>query len=371
MLRVAHVVTYASADGAFGGPLAVAIAQARELARRSHNVRLFAGWDGALELSVPGVEVHLSGVRQLGPRFSGMRAPGLRKDLSALLPEIDLVHVHLGRDLVTSQAAMLALRAGKPLIVQTHGMVQPSRRIVVRAFDAVLTRKILRQAAACLVLGDSEDNALATVAPSAARIVLPNGIARTRTAVERDPHLVVFLARLHPRKRVHTFLDAAEILQRREVHARFEIYGPDEGDLPGVVARLRSGPLSQVVSYRGSVPPGGSLEPLSRASVYVLPSRGEVFPMTVLEALSVGTTTVITRDSEISQEFARRGIGEVVDGDARSIADAVERLLNDGHRRDASLAAAEAAIDGWIGIEPVVDRIEAIYESVVATGRVE
>src|SRR6478735_802081 len=104
-MRIAHVVTYVSADGAFGGPVAVAIAQAEELARRGNDVHFLAGWDGVATLQIPGVDVRLFATKHRAPGLSGLSAPGLRRFLGRHRDSFDVVHVHLGRDLVTLPAA--------------------------------------------------------------------------------------------------------------------------------------------------------------------------------------------------------------------------------------------------------------------------
>jgi hypothetical protein len=98
-VRIAHVLTYVSADGAYGGPLAVLVAQCRELAARGHTVEVFAGWDGVATLEIPGVTVHLFPVVRAVPMgFSGLVSPALFRAVTTRLREFDVLHVHLSRD---------------------------------------------------------------------------------------------------------------------------------------------------------------------------------------------------------------------------------------------------------------------------------
>ena len=122
-MRIAHIVTYVSEDGAYGGPIAVARAQTAELARRGHDVKLLAGWDGRARLSIPGVDVRLFPVRRVAPGFSGLVAPGLQRHLRMALANYDALHVHLARDLVTLPAARLGP------VSYTH-LTLPTKRIV-------------------------------------------------------------------------------------------------------------------------------------------------------------------------------------------------------------------------------------------------
>jgi glycosyltransferase involved in cell wall biosynthesis len=145
------------------------------------------------------------------------------------------------------------------------------------------------------------------------------------------------------------------------VPARFEVLGPDEGDLPRLRGYIDEHDLSADLIYRGAIPPGQAQTELARAAVHVLPSVGEVFPMTVLEALAAGTPTVMTRECGIADEFAERRIAVVTDTDAEALADAVERLLTDPVLRAEQRTGAEQSLREWLSIEAVANRLEVLY----------
>jgi hypothetical protein len=45
-VKILHLITLMSINGAFGGPTRVALNQAAELQRRGHDVQVAAGWRG-------------------------------------------------------------------------------------------------------------------------------------------------------------------------------------------------------------------------------------------------------------------------------------------------------------------------------------
>jgi glycosyltransferase involved in cell wall biosynthesis len=278
----------------------------------------------------------------------------------------DAVHVHLGRDLITLGAANLLLANGTAVTVQTHGMVMPRSGALARTVDAVATRRALGNASAVLVLTDAERLGLVTVLGErdarirtiANGVPAPRGPQRTERAT---PPVVMFLARLHPRKRVLAFAAAARLLVAAGNPACFEILGPDEGDLPALRAYLDEHRLTDRVRYLGPVPQGKACEHLGRAAVYVLPSFGEVFPMTILESLSVGTPAVLTTDCGMSAELARRGSATVTDGSPEQLAAAIQGLLRDDGLREAQIAAGNACLADWLSIEAVGTALEEIY----------
>jgi glycosyltransferase involved in cell wall biosynthesis len=368
-VRIVQTVTLASKDGAFGGPLAVAIAQCRELARRGHDVTLLAGWDGKLELTIPGVRVILSrGQRLPGAGFSGVRAPALLKWLAENQQTIDLVHVHSGRHALDLELASTARRLGLPFFLQTHGMVMPSNGALARALDRVLTKPLLRSAASVFVLTEDEALGIRAVEPSSRVKIVRNGLAlndRPVVASVGTPE-VLFLARLHPRKRVLAFAHMAKLLTDAGVHARFTVVGPDEGDLSRLETFRQANPKVPLV-YEGTLSPGQGGTRIAQAEVYVLPSHGEVFPVTVLEALSAGTSVVLTRDCGIAQRLNDAGAAAVSDGTPADLARLVKQLLKDPARRDRQTDNGRALIRSDLSIGSSITEIEGHYA--VATGR--
>lgn len=362
-MKIVQAVTLASEDGAFGGPLAVAIAQSQELARRGHQVTLLAAWDGKFELKVPGVRVVLSRGRRI-PRlgFSGIRAPALVAWLRRNRCEVDLVHVHAGRHAFDLEMAAEARRLQIPYVLQTHGMVMPTSNPLGLLLDRLLTRPLLRAAEAVLVLTDAESAGMRGVEAAARVAVVHNGLAPVDRPLDEQsgPKEVLFLARLHPRKRVLAFAAMAKLLSERGVAARFSVVGPDEGDLAQLERFCMENPAVPL-RYEGPVSPGEGAARLTRAAVYVLPSRGEVFPVAVLEALAAGTAVVLTQDCGIAGRLDRANAASVSDGSATDLAAKVEELLED----DAFLAARRQngrnLVEGELGSVSMVDEIEQRY----------
>ncbi|WP_147359905.1 glycosyltransferase [Clavibacter lycopersici] len=366
-LRIAHVLPYVSADGAFGGPVAVAVEQCRELARQGHRVVLVAGWDGEVDLAVDSVDVRLFRTHALpGLGFSGLVSPAMVAGLRRHVREFDVVHIHLGRHLLALAAAEACRRAGVPYVLQTHGMVTDDSRAKSRILDAVAVRRVLAGARAVLALTDAEEEALDVVSRGDARVVrIRNGVAPVSVTRHREPDAVpevLFLARLHPRKRVLAFAEMAALLHERGVRARFAVVGPDEGDLPALTAFIAAHPGLPLV-HEGSIAPGASTERLAAADVYVLPSVREVFPMTVLEAMAVGTPVVLTEDCGIAEELRAAGAALVTDGSARALATAVERLLTSPTIRDEIRRGMRSSLAGAFGIAAVADELTARYRS--------
>jgi glycosyltransferase involved in cell wall biosynthesis len=366
-VRIAQVVTYVSSDGVFGGPIAVALAQTVELARRGHEVHLYAAWDGQVVVDAPGVILHLYRVAPPRGRLSSVFSFKLMKDLRRSRRNFDVIHLHFGRDGVslTSWLAVASLRSR--LILQPHGMIEPADRFKSQLVDAVVVRRALRAARAVLALTAQEREALRNVARRSLRLEqIDNGIRPPNDVfVERpDPKIVLFLARLHPRKNVMVFAEAARRAHDMGSSAVFRVVGPDEGDLPALLEFITRHRLQKSLQYAGPIGPGESVHELARAAVFVLPSVGEVYPMTVLEALSVATPVVLSEDCGLSDALRTAGAAKIVRPNSEAVARAVAALLSDEPQRRAIAARGARFAAAQFDIDQVALQLVRIYASV-------
>ncbi|MFE1558473.1 glycosyltransferase [Streptomyces sp. NPDC058734] len=374
-MKVLHAVTLHSPSHAFGGPVRVALNLAKGLRARGHEARLLALGEGfdPWPASVEGVPAKLFPARRLLPLgFSGMTSPALLASASRLVREADVVHVHLARDLVTLPVALAALRARKPLVLQTHGMVDPSERLLAKLLDAVAVRRLLRGADAVLYLTPHEREGLDAVAGSplarAARLV--NGTpAQEARPVLSGPPRILYSARLQARKRPVDFVDAAPAVLAAHPDAEFVVAGPDEGELAAVRARITALGLTDRFTVPGALSAAEVLAELRRAHVYVLPSVDEPFPMSVLEALAVGVPPVVTHSNGLARNIAAAGAGLAVDPGPEGVAKAVLDLLAPAANAEASAAARELAARSF-SMDAVLDTLLGVYEGALERGPV-
>lgn len=370
VMNIVQVVTLVSADGAYGGPVTVAREQAAELAKRGHRVRLIAGWDGAARLEIPGVVVELHRAHRLARayKFSSLFSAALIRAVASAARSADIVHVHMGRDLITLPAAILAERSAARVVIQTHGMVAPDTRVGVRALDSAITRRTLARAAAVAALTEEERDDLHVVTRSSVNPeILPNGVADRPVPSEQrvQPPVVGFCARLHPRKRVLAFAEMARLLIESGVDAQFVVAGPDEGDARRLQAYITSEGLGNRLKYIGALEPDHVGGFLAGCSVYVLPSEREPFPMTVLEAMAEGTPTVVTEGCRISNLLQSRGAALVTDGTPTQLAEAVSNVLSDSVVASRLQTNGQSLIASELGVGAICDRLEGIYRAAI------
>lgn len=373
--RIAHVVTLFSPDGAYGGPTRVAVNQAKALIERGHQVTLLGGARGFEQIprTYDGVPARLFPVAHLvpGSGFAGLFSAGLIAYLTRHARDFDVIHVHMARDLITLPAAFIARRRGVPFVAQTHGMIDGSSRLLARPLDRMLTRPLLASAESVLHLTAREATGLREVAGirDLGLEMLPNGVPAAEP-IPSGPRArvdVLFLARLHERKRPAVFVEAANLLAEQFPSVTFSLVGPDEGEGPAVRDLARTlDPEGQRIRLEGSLEPHETLERMRQSSIYVLPSANEPFPMSVLEAMSVGLPVVVNDDCGLSSDIRTADAGVVVDGTAKSVAGAISSLLNDEGRRKAVGDNARRLASESFSMGFIAERLEDIYRGVRA-----
>lgn len=341
-MHVLQVLTLVTPDGAYGGPARVAFNQASELRAQGHSVTITGGYRGYERppTVLYGTRVRLFKGRQFVP-FTGAAGIGAPASIAWILRhrrDIDAVHVHLGRDMVSMPAALLALALRKRLIVQTHGMIIKSDHLIAPVLDRFLTRPILRRADVVLYLTPKERDELLEVESEISAEALPNGVPPSpqRAAQSNDGEVeVLFLARLHERKRPVMFVETAREILAAGIAAQFVLIGPDEGEGPRVREAITRGTdLSGSITWSGSLPPDETADRMAEASIYVLPSVDEPFSMSVLEAMAIGLPVVITESCGLADTVRASSCGIVVDHSQESLTQAVRRLIEDPQLRE-------------------------------------
>lgn len=366
-MRILQVVTLLSPDCSFGGPARVALNQSAEFVSRGHEVTIVGATRGYRDMptELNGVSVKLFGAQTVLPRtgFAGICAPGLRKWLRSNWSRFDVTHIHFGRDLVVMPVAAAARRHGAPYVLQTHGMVVPTNHPLAAPLDRVWTREILRAAQAVFFLNPQERRQLIALAGPALRLVeLDNGVPCYPAAAPPSGRPeVLFAARMHPRKRPVAFVEMAKELLQAGVDARFTLVGPDEGEGPALRTALDGDPR---ITWEGALPPDALPARMAAAEVYVLPSVREPYPMSVLEAMSVGVPVVVTNDCGLAPVVERSRSGIVTEPTVMALVAAVDSILGDRRRARSMGERGRETVHTHFGMRRVGDRLLDIYADV-------
>lgn len=135
-----------------------------------------------------------------------------------------------------------------------------------------------------------------------------------------------------------------------------------------LVAQAEALGVADRVQFRGYVAHGpGLMQQIRSARVFVLPSRTEGVPATVLEAMAMRVPVVATAIGGLPT-LLQDGRGTLVDADEAGLperfAAAVQAMLDDDALRAATTAAAFAHVEG-LTLQGQVDRVVALLDGAV------
>jgi glycosyltransferase involved in cell wall biosynthesis len=390
-MRILHVTLGFYPAQVWGGPVKIVYYNGRELVRRGHQVTVYCTnlLDKRHKIQPSTFERELDGMRvvyfdawhlpwwpgTLGPFWLPDLPTYLRREIAAF----DVVHLNGYRNPMMIVVARSAGRAGVPVVTQPHGTLPAMLNAtwLKRFYDRLLGGMELEEVDAIIAAQDGERRqALAKGVPDARIEVIPNGIDpsalselplpgvfRRRLGLARERPLVLFLGRINRIKGTDMLVEAFARLQQPD--AILVIAGPDDGQLSEVQRLVEQHKLRERVIFTGLLVGPDVLAAFQDADLFVLPSRSDAFPVTIMEACLVGTPMVVTDCCEIAHLVQDR-VAEVVPFDAGAFAAAIDRLLVDQPRCQRYRANGPALVTGTFSLTAVVDRLETVYQRVIA-----
>jgi L-malate glycosyltransferase len=192
---------------------------------------------------------------------------------------------------------------------------------------------------------------------------LPPGIddrAWRPPAAEAPGLDVLFLANLEVRKGIHVLLDAFARIAPDFPQARLLVAGIGP-ELDEVRTRVAGTPGLARVDLIGRVGRDAVMRTMQSCAVYCLPSYGEPYGMTALEAMACGRPVVATAAGGLRHLVPDDGGRKVPPGDPAALADALRELLGDPALRRSSGQRNRAEVEARYAWSRVVDRLEGLY----------
>jgi glycosyltransferase involved in cell wall biosynthesis len=318
------------------GPSYSVTALAAALARQGAPVRLHSvsGWrtnGGAGDASV----AHLAHAQDFG-RTPFLSAACLSRDLEATLrgSGAEILHSH-GLWLAANFYPARASRQGSAkLVTSPRGMLSPAAMAFSPARKWLAWRLFQRRALADSALIHATSEAELSDVRGAGLTnpvaVIANGVGLPPPAAARSgPLTVLSLGRIHPKKGLESLVQAWAAVETARPDWRLRIVGPAElghdEDLKALGDRLGLRRLTIEAPCYGEA----RLEALRGADIFVLPTTGENFAMTVAEALAAGTPVISTRGAPWSG-LATQGCGWWIDHGSEPLAAALEQAMSLG-----------------------------------------
>jgi glycosyltransferase involved in cell wall biosynthesis len=263
----------------------------------------------------------------------------------------DAVSLHFSGRLSRNARALTrrAIADGSRLVTTFQDLDHPDLPPPTRRDRAEVAR-LLDASTACTALTPELAARIRRIWPRARPAVIGNAVGGEWFSPERRRDgPIVAAARLAPYKGIDLLLWAFADHARRRGDARLSLYGRDysRGRHQRLARLLR---LGGRVRFLGEAPPETLRRALSRARLFVAPSRSDSYGMAVLEAMAAGAPVLATRVGSAAL-LAKHGLSAwlVPPGDPRALARALERLAGDAalRRRLSRGGRALARAHGW------------------------
>ena len=258
----------------------------------------------------------------------------------------DIVHAN------SSKAGILA-RIAAPLarvpirVFTVHGWAFSAYTGLASTLYRVADRLVapLTSRIVCVAESERESGLRAGTCSARRTVVIPNAVdvrAQPRASLEAVPPMIMSVGRLKAPK---DFVTLARALARLDRGSFTAVIAGDGPDRERVLGELRGVEVVDLLGDRDDVP-----ELLAQAQIFVLASRSEGMPVSVLEAMAAGLPVVASDVGGVGEVVVDGETGLLVPpGDEAALERALRRLIGSQELRrrlgDAGRARAESEFD--------------------------
>ncbi len=364
-MNVAYVITRSDA---VGGAHVHVRDLAQHLLERGHRATVLVGGEGPYlsELARLGIPYRAlpSLTRDVRPARDLRAWAELRQSLAELRP--DLVSTHSSKAGLLGRLAARSL--GLPVLFTAHGWAFTEGIPEGERRRYILAERAMAPLANRIVTVSDYDRQLALregVAPAAKLVTVHNGMPcldlDSVAAADRDPPTMVMVARFEPQKDHATLLRA--LVPLRAWPWTLELIG-DGPLLPDARRLAQELGLDGRVRFLGAR--GDVAERLREAQVFVLASRWEGFPRSILEAMRAGLPVVASDVGGVHESVEEGVTGWLVPpGDEGTLTHSLFRLLTSPGERQRMGQAGREAFWARFTFPQMLTNTLAVYDQVL------
>ena len=249
---------------------------------------------------------------------------------------IDLVQIQASDHQVFWEAALYALMTrilGRPTVFRIGGAFD----LFYAQSPALIRRWIaaaLRLPQCVVAQSDFGRRCIRQAGRRGLLVVVPNWSPEANIVeICRPPSespVFLFIAGTEARRKgIEELLAAAQRLDSSGSPARFHLLAMT----PSLVERVNALGLGNIRAMEGPVQHGRVLALMRQTDVMLLPSRGEGFPNSLIEAMAAGMASIVTPVGAVPEIVADGGALTIPIGNAAALAEAIDRLARDPELR--------------------------------------
>lgn len=367
-----------------GGSATAPYYLAKHLVKRDHEVSIFtsdfgrnsARFNDERDLTIIESKIELNA-------FNLLYTPSLKSELEKN-GRFDIFHSHNFRTYQNYVAYHYARRTNIPYVLQAHGSLPRigSWKKLKQVYDVFFGYNLLRDTFKVIALNRFEaEQYKAMGVPEEKIAIIPNGIDlseytnlppkgsfKSKHNIPEDKKIILYLGRIHRIKGIDFLIKAYAYLVKKKDYkdAILVIAGPDDGYLNEAKALAKSLKIDDSIMFTGPLYGRNKLEAYVDAEVYVLPSRYETFPMTVLEAYACGKLVIASNVGGLRDLVVNDETGLLFEaGNSKELAKSIHYLLNDYSKAVEMGLKGRKFVEKNFTIDKVIAMLEALYEHVL------
>jgi glycosyltransferase involved in cell wall biosynthesis len=292
----------------------------------------------------------------------------------------DVIHAHCFYYWSLDAAAVAARLSQSAFVVSPSLPVRVGRKwaayrtLFTKLADTAHVTTVLSEFERTLLIQSGfRPNRLIQVPPAVALMTdVPRWTAQDECRFDPERHsILLFVGRVTDTKGIGTLISALPAILRAFPEARLCLAGP-VSSLDAERFRRLTGALgvTAYVYFAGEISASALAQWYGHSTVFVFPSTYEAFGIVALEAMAAGLPAVVASGSALPEVvgFGARGLVHDV-GDARSLADAVLRLLADQDLAAELSAAGRSYVEAAHSATAQGDRLEEVYQLALAAHR--
>lgn len=192
---------------------------------------------------------------------------------------------------------------------------------------------------------------------------------RNKLGIWENGIIILFVGGINVRKGVHLLVDAFIKIEKKYSELKLLIVGPtykyDPKYISDIKDKIKTNDLETKISL--SEQNVNNVEEYMQCSeIFVLPSRQEGFPISIIEAMSSGLAVIASDIPEISRAQIVNGKDGYVFpvGNVESLASTIEELMLDkGNIQRVGMEARKKAVANW-STEIVDNKYKELYDSI-------
>jgi glycosyltransferase involved in cell wall biosynthesis len=280
-----------------------------------------------------------------------------------MLKNYDILHFH-GGDLTFP---LFSYAVKKPKIFHFHGL---SPEFYKRYFISRLILKNVAHIYICLTNSMKKELTKLGIPEEKIRI-LPNGVDTKYfyPSGEKEENLVLFVGRICPEKGINTLLESLTYLK---APINLAIIGPSDWNLKHFnnimeLVKKENEKGKHKVMYLGAKNQKEIIEWYRKASLLILPSRREGFPVVILEALACETPVVATNVGGIPEILHDNKCGILVPpNNSQKLAEAIQFFLDNRDIRIKFGRQGRMMVQERFSLDSVVEKLSKIYDEAIS-----